>query len=87
MGIQGRGPVGVILRQVAGYTCLAAGAVGCILPIIPGIPLLFVGLGLLAVDSPWAARLRDRLKQQAGAQWSKLHKKAPSEPETEKVSE
>jgi uncharacterized membrane protein YbaN (DUF454 family) len=52
----------VILRQVAGYACLAVGVAGCILPIIPGIPFLFLGLGLLAVDSPWAARLRDRLK-------------------------
>jgi uncharacterized protein len=47
---------------MAGYACLAAGIAGCILPILPGIPFLFVGLGLLAVDSPWAARLRDRLK-------------------------
>jgi hypothetical protein len=53
----------VILRQTTGYGCLAAGVAGCILPIIPGIPLLFAGLGLLAVDSPWAARLRDRLKE------------------------
>jgi uncharacterized protein len=52
----------VILRQVAGYGCLTAGVAGCVLPIIPGIPLLFIGLGVLAVDSPWAARLRDRLK-------------------------
>jgi uncharacterized protein len=52
----------VVLRQGAGYASVAAGVAGCILPVIPGIPLLFVGLGLLAVDSPWAARLRDRLK-------------------------
>ena len=55
----------VILRQVGGYACLGAGIAGCILPIIPGIPLLLAGLGLLAVDSPWAARLRDRLKDYA----------------------
>lgn len=55
----------VILRQVTGYACLAVGVAGCVLPILPGIPLLFVGLGLLAVDSPWAARLRDRLKNYA----------------------
>ncbi|HTZ90493.1 MAG TPA: PGPGW domain-containing protein [Alloacidobacterium sp.] len=52
----------VLLRQGAGYTCLAAGIAGCLLPILPGVPFLFVGLGLLAIDSPWAARLRDRLK-------------------------
>lgn len=52
----------IILRQFAGYVCLCIGVAGCVLPILPGIPFLFVGLGLLAVDSPWAARLRDRLK-------------------------
>jgi uncharacterized membrane protein YbaN (DUF454 family) len=75
----------VILRQGAGYASLAAGVAGCILPIIPGIPLLFVGLGLLAVDSPWAARLRDKLKEKAGAQWEKVRGKAVSKPEVEKV--
>jgi len=62
MGIARKSRWQVILRQVAGYACLVAGVAGCVLPIIPGIPLMFVGLGLLAVDSPWAARLRDRLK-------------------------
>jgi uncharacterized protein len=86
MRIERKGLVWVILRQVAGYACLAAGVAGCILPIIPGIPLLFVGLGLLAVDSPWAARLRDRLKEKAGAQWEKFRGKAASKAEVEKVS-
>jgi uncharacterized membrane protein YbaN (DUF454 family) len=62
MQTHGKKRIDIILRQTSGYACLAAGIAGCILPIIPGIPLLFVGLGLLAVDSPWAARLRDRLK-------------------------
>lgn len=61
----------MILRQVSGYLCLAIGVAGCVLPIIPGIPLLFVGLGLLAVDSPWAARLRDRLKNYVERQLSR----------------
>jgi hypothetical protein len=51
-----------IARQVGGYTLLAAGLAGCVLPIIPGIPLLFAGLALLAVDTPWAARLSAKLK-------------------------
>ena len=69
MGGKSRGKI--ILRQVAGYACLAAGIAGCVLPIIPGIPFLFVGLGLLAVDSPWAARLRDRLKDYVSKQLSR----------------
>jgi hypothetical protein len=85
MRIEGKGPGWVILRQVAGYACLGAGIAGCILPIIPGIPLLFVGLGLLAVDSPWAARLRDRLKQAADRQLSRLRGKPDPKRQAAKV--
>jgi uncharacterized membrane protein YbaN (DUF454 family) len=78
MGLNGKGPVWVVLRQVTGYGCLAAGVVGCILPVLPGIPLLFAGLGLLAVDSPWAAKLRDRIM-------AKLRKKAAKVPSRDTV--
>ena len=61
----------VVLRQVSGYACVAAGVAGCVLPVIPGIPLLIAGLGLLAVDSPWAARLRDRLKDSVAKRLSR----------------
>jgi uncharacterized protein len=87
MRIEGKGPGWMILRQVTGYACLAAGVAGCILPLIPGIPLLFVGLGLLAVDSPWAARLRDRLKETADRQLSKLRGKTDVKPQAAKVPE
>jgi uncharacterized protein len=68
----------VILRQMAGYTCLAAGIAGCILPILPGTPFLFVGLGLLAVDSPWAARLRDRLKDYVATRLTRQGRRSKS---------
>lgn len=74
-----------IARQVTGFACLAVGVVGCVLPIIPGIPLLFAGLGLLAVDYPWAARLRDRLKQNAVRQYQRLRKKSSLKPEPVQV--
>jgi uncharacterized membrane protein YbaN (DUF454 family) len=76
MRLDGKGLGWVILRQGAGYVCLVAGVLGCILPIIPGIPLLFAGLGFLAVDSPWAARLLNWLKEKAGRQWAKYRKKS-----------
>ncbi|WP_251106820.1 PGPGW domain-containing protein [Alloacidobacterium dinghuense] len=61
---------------MTGYACLIAGVVGCVLPIIPGIPLLFVGLGLLSVDSPWAARLRDWLKDYIAKRLSRRRSKS-----------
>ena len=65
-----------IMRQTGGYACVAVGAAGCVLPILPGIPLMLLGLGLLAVDSPRAARLRDRLKAHANRQIARLRGKA-----------
>jgi uncharacterized membrane protein YbaN (DUF454 family) len=73
MQTQGKSRAKIILRQVTGYACLAGGIAGCMLPILPGIPFLFVGLGLLAVDSPWAARLRDRLKDYVAKRVSRRH--------------
>jgi len=74
-----------VLRYISGYACIAAGIAGCILPVIPGIPLLFVGLGILSVDSPWAARLLKKLKSNA----SRLAGKQPAsraKPESEAAS-
>jgi uncharacterized membrane protein YbaN (DUF454 family) len=87
MGIQGKGRGWMILRQVTGYACLTIGVMGLLLPILPGIPLLIAGLGLLAVDSAWAARLRDRLKERVDRQISRLHKKADPKPQAVRVPE
>jgi uncharacterized membrane protein YbaN (DUF454 family) len=85
MQIEGTGRGRIILRQATGYACLAVGVAGCVLPILPGIPFLFLGLGLLAVDSPWAARLRDRLKESVDRRFAKLRRKADREPQAIKV--
>jgi len=67
----------MILRQGTGYLCLGVGIAGCVLPILPGIPFLFVGLGMLAVDSPWAARLRDKLKEHVANRLSRRRSTNP----------
>jgi uncharacterized protein len=68
----------VISRQVGGYALLGAGIAGCILPIIPGIPLLFAGLALLAVDTPWAAQLSAKLKDY----WQRVRRSKAAPPNT-----
>ena len=35
------------MKRIAAYLCLAVGAVGLALPLLPGIPLLIIGLTLL----------------------------------------
>jgi hypothetical protein len=61
-------PIGKrLFRNVLGYSCITVGIIGCVLPILPGLPFIFVGLGLLAVHNPWAARLLERLRQRLGS--------------------
>ena len=45
-----------------GWLLVVLGLVGFVLPVIPGIPLLLAGLGLLAYEYVWAKRLLDRMK-------------------------
>jgi len=42
------------LRKLTGWSLLAVGITGCLLPIIPGIPFVLAGLLLLARDYAWA---------------------------------
>ena len=39
-------------KSATGYLCLAAGVAGVLLPVIPGIPFLLVGLKLLGPNHP-----------------------------------
>jgi uncharacterized membrane protein YbaN (DUF454 family) len=45
-----------------GWLLVAVGVVGCVVPVIPGIPLLLAGLGLLAYEYVWAKRLLERVQ-------------------------
>ena len=57
-------------RVVLGVLLLALGVVGCVLPIVPGIPLLIAGAALLGprhwLVRPFADRLR-RWRQRRAA--------------------
>jgi uncharacterized membrane protein YbaN (DUF454 family) len=44
-------------RKVAGFSLLALGTVGCLLPVMPGIPFLLGGAALLGSDDPRIRRL------------------------------
>jgi uncharacterized protein YqgC (DUF456 family) len=54
-------------KRILAYTLLIAGVAGLALPILPGIPLLLVGLKLLGPKDPvretvasWITRKRDK---------------------------
>ncbi|MHC4134928.1 MAG: DUF456 domain-containing protein [Planctomycetota bacterium] len=44
-----------VLLVVLGIVLLAAGLVGCVLPILPGPPIAFLALICVSIDQGWAA--------------------------------
>lgn len=48
-------------KAATGYLCLFVGVAGCLLPILPGIPFLLVGLKLLGPDHPLIRPFLSRL--------------------------
>lgn len=42
------------VRKASGWTMLAIGIAGCVLPVLPGIPIALAGLIILARDYSWA---------------------------------
>ena len=51
------------LRDIAGFLLLITGAIGCVLPILPGIPLLLAGVYILAPRYPKIRIWRQRIEQ------------------------
>lgn len=54
-----------LVIAVIGGTVLLFSLVGYIMPIIPGIPLTFLGLAILATEFVWAKRLLRKAKDKA----------------------
>ncbi|MFL6429078.1 MAG: PGPGW domain-containing protein [Acidobacteriaceae bacterium] len=59
-----RSPV-TLWRTILGWLCVGAGVLGLVLPIIPGIPLLIVGLVVLSARYRWASDCLHWVKRQA----------------------
>jgi putative transmembrane protein PGPGW len=54
-----------VVIAVVGGTVLLFSLVGYVMPIIPGIPLTFLGLAILATEFVWARRLLKKAKEKA----------------------
>lgn len=54
-----------IVRIVLGFSALTLGAALLILP-GPGIPVIFVGLAILATEYAWARRYLKKFKKEGG---------------------
>jgi hypothetical protein len=55
-------PCGSLWRTAGGWTLLVLGVAGLVLPVLPGVPLLFAGLVMLSTNYPWARTCLRRLK-------------------------
>jgi flagellar biosynthesis component FlhA len=53
-----------LIRITAGIGVILIGMGLGFVPGIPGFPLVFLGLGLLAMDFVWARRLKKRIEAQ-----------------------
>ncbi|MBZ5504338.1 MAG: hypothetical protein LAO78_02525 [Acidobacteriia bacterium] len=47
----------------AGWTLLLLGILGLLLPMLPGVPFLLIGLSVLSVEYKWARRWVDGLRR------------------------
>ena len=73
-----------IIRITAGVAIILIGMGLGFVPGIPGFPLVFIGLGILAADFVWAARLHAKMKETAGKVVGKMRGKPKEEAPVEK---
>ncbi len=69
-----------IIRITAGIAIILIGMGLGFVPGIPGFPLVIIGLGILAVDFVWAARLKARIKKETDKVVDKLRGKPAPKP-------
>jgi hypothetical protein len=53
------------IRIAGGWFLFGTGIAGCVLPIIPGIPLALAGLLILSRDYVWARSILRKVKRKA----------------------
>lgn len=51
------------LKKTGGWLLILIGLAGCVLPIIPGVPILIAGIALVGVEHPFIRPGRDWLRK------------------------
>ena len=62
-----------LLAVLLGWVFVALGVIGVVLPILPGIPLLLIGLFVLSSEYVWAHQLLGRIRERFPAASRKAH--------------
>lgn len=66
-----------IWRKIAGWFCVLIGVAGMLLPLLPGLPFLFLGLFLLAPQYRWARDLSRWIKRRFRSNLDRRRKPRP----------
>jgi hypothetical protein len=48
------------VRTVAGFSLIVLVAIGTLVPVVPGIPMVLAGVALVGTDHPWIRSVRSR---------------------------
>jgi uncharacterized protein YqgC (DUF456 family) len=65
-GLSEHASAGVMFKRISAYVLLVAGIAGLAVPLLPGIPLLLVGLKLLGPEHPIRQMLARWMKWKPG---------------------
>jgi uncharacterized membrane protein YbaN (DUF454 family) len=68
------------LRHIGGIALIIAGIAGCLLPIIPGIPLLLAGAAMLGTEHPIVRPAKHWLEKRGWWPEKKQEQKDKDEP-------
>ncbi|MEN9928065.1 MAG: hypothetical protein RJB27_1141 [Actinomycetota bacterium] len=67
-------PIRWVVAATVGGALVIVGLTGLVLPVIPGIPLMFAGFALLASEFTWAEVILNRTKAQVTKAVNKVRK-------------
>lgn len=48
------------IRTVAGISLILLGAIGTLVPVVPGVPMILAGVALVGTDHPWIRAAKAR---------------------------
>jgi hypothetical protein len=54
------------IRTIAGFSLIVAGAIGTLVPVVPGVPMLLAGVALVGTDHPWIRAAKARWRAWSG---------------------
>jgi hypothetical protein len=54
------------IRSAAGFSLILLRAIGTLVPVVPGLPMILAGVALVGTDHPWIRSISGHLKSRPG---------------------